>query len=151
MNFEQRVTIDAPRQQVWEFVMDVPRVVRCVPGAEDVEALGNDAYRGTLKIRVGPIALALKGDVQITERDEQAGKATMRADAADKRIGGAVKASMHLALDEKSPGSTELLITTDAQVLGKIGEFGQPVIRKKADQILAEFATNLKKELGTPS
>jgi carbon monoxide dehydrogenase subunit G len=38
-------------------------------------------------------------------------------------------------------------IDTDLAVLGKIGEFGQPIIRKKADALLAEFARNLRSAL----
>ena len=38
---------------------------------------------------------------------------------------------------------TRVQIDTDLAVLGKIGEFGQPVIRKKADTLLDEFARNL--------
>ncbi len=38
---------------------------------------------------------------------------------------------------------TDVEIRTDANVMGKLGEFGQAVIRKKADQIVQEFANNL--------
>jgi carbon monoxide dehydrogenase subunit G len=31
--------------------------------------------------------------------------------------------------------------------LGKIGEFGQPIIRKKADQMLQQFVENIKRQL----
>src|SRR5215212_4405573 len=123
--------------------MDVPRVARCVPGVESVEALGDDKFRGTLKVSVGPIKLALMGDIAITESDANGGRAAMRADAADKRVGGAVKATMEMLVKEATPETSDLTITTDAQVMGKIGEFGQPIIRKKADQIMQEFAKNL--------
>jgi carbon monoxide dehydrogenase subunit G len=73
----------------------------------------------------------------------------MRADAADKRAGGAVKAIMSMAASETpgNPNSTELLMETDAQVMGRIGEFGQPIIRKKAEQTMNEFAKNLQKAI----
>jgi carbon monoxide dehydrogenase subunit G len=71
----------------------------------------------------------------------------MRADAADKRVGGAVKATMDMQVDEASADTSNLTIVTDAQVMGRIGEFGQPIIRKKADQIMQEFAKNLSKEV----
>jgi hypothetical protein len=35
----------------------------------------------------------------------------------------------------------------DVEILGKIGEFGQPIIRKKADAILKEFVQNIRKQL----
>ena len=70
----------------------------------------------------------------------------MRAEAADRQAGGSVKASLTMSLTEIS-GGTQMLMETDAQVLGRIGEFGQPIIRKKADQVVGEFAGNLQKAI----
>jgi carbon monoxide dehydrogenase subunit G len=147
MKFEHSVSVQAPKQKVFDLLMDVPRVAKCVPGVESVEALGDDKYRGTLKVSVGPIKLALQGDISITDSDAASGKAAMRADAADKRVGGAVKAVMDMQVAEASADTSNLTIVTDAQVMGRIGEFGQPIIRKKADQIMQEFAKNLSKEV----
>src|SRR5437870_502168 len=138
MKFEHSATIAAPIDKVWAFLMDVPSVAKCAPGVQSVEPLGDDKYRGTINVSVGPIKLALAGDVSIVEKDEAAKKASMRADAADKRAGGAVKAVMSMSLSEAGAG-TELKMETDAQVMGRIGEFGQPIIRKKADQMMGQF------------
>ena len=145
MRFEHSAAIAASRARVWDLLMDVPRSARLVPGVESVEAAGPDRYRGTLRVQVGPVRLALEGDVAITARDAEAGTATMRVDAADARAGGAVRATLGLALSERD-GATELRITTDAQVLGRIGEFGQPIIKRKADQLMSEFAANVQAE-----
>ena len=147
MKFEHAIEMPAARDRVWAFVMDVPSVAKCVPGLESLESLGNDKYSATMKVRVGPIALALKSDLSIVEKDEAAGRAVLAVDAADKRIGGAVKAQMTMELSEATPTTTMLKITTDAQVLGRIGDFGQPIIRKKADQTVTEIAENMKKAL----
>ena len=146
MKFEHKATIAAPIDQVWKFLLDVPSVATCAPGVDSVEALGDDKYRGTLKVQVGPIKLALQGDVSIVSKDEAARTATMRADAADRRAGGAVKAVLNMALSEV-PGGTELRMETDAQIMGRIGEFGQPIIRKKAEQTMNEFSANLQKAI----
>ena len=149
MKFEQRATIQAPVDEVWAFLMDVPRVAMCTPGVDTVEPSGDGKYRGTIKIAMGPVRFSLAGDVSITERDEAARTATMLAEAADKRAGGAVKATMHMTLTEL-PGadpSTELKIDTDALLMGKSFEFGQPIIRKKADQLMTDLAKNIAKAL----
>jgi carbon monoxide dehydrogenase subunit G len=52
-----------------------------------------------------------------------------------------------MMLKELGPNETELLVETDVNILGKIGEFGQPIIRKKADSMLKEFVENIKKQL----
>jgi carbon monoxide dehydrogenase subunit G len=149
MKFEHVATIAAPVDKVWSFLMDVPSVAKCAPGVEEVEPLGDDRYRGTLKVSVGPIKLAMQGDVYIVERDDVAHKASMRADAADKRAGGAVKAVLSMALTDPPEGAsgTQLHLDTDATVMGRIGEFGQPIIKKKAEQMMNEFTKNLEQAI----
>ncbi|MHB8619667.1 MAG: SRPBCC family protein [Chloroflexota bacterium] len=51
-----------------------------------------------------------------------------------------------MTVRERAEAAT-LEISTQATVAGKLGEFGQPVIRKKADQMMAEFSRNVKEKL----
>jgi uncharacterized protein len=146
MKFEQTMALPADPDRVWDFVMDVRAVADCIPGIENVEPLGNDRYRMTVKVKVGPIALTLQSEIAIVERDAARRTARMRLDAADKRVGGAVKASMAMRLEPAADG-TALLVETDAQVMGRIGDFGQPMIRRKADQMLQEMAQNVRRSL----
>jgi carbon monoxide dehydrogenase subunit G len=151
MKFEQ--TIDLPGvspDRVWDFVMDVPSMAKCIPGCEGVEDLGNNRYKAVVKIKVGPIGLALASEISIVEKDEANRTASLLVEAADKRVGGAVKATMSMKLTPQGDGS-RLEVSTDANVMGRIGDFGQPIIRKKADQTLQEVAENLRKALATPA
>ena len=70
----------------------------------------------------------------------------MRADANDRTLGGGIRARMSLTLTPGDEG-TRLRVETDLAVLGKIGEFGQPIIKKKADALLQEFTRNLRSAL----
>ena len=142
MKLEHRVTVDAPRAKVWAVLMDLPVAARCVPGTRDI-ARDGDGVRGILDVRVGPVKLALGGTVAIESRDEAAGTARLRADAADQRIGGAVRAIVDLAVSGDAP--TELGITSDVAILGRIGELGQPLIARQADKVLAGFAECLRR------
>ena len=134
------------RERLWDFLMDVPTVGRCVPGVERIEAVDGSAYRGGLKIQVGPIRLSLEGTITVEETDREAGRARLRAEANDRRLGGGIRARLSLSLAPAEVG-TRVRIDTDLAVLGRIGEFGQPVIRKKADTLLEEFARNLRAAL----
>jgi carbon monoxide dehydrogenase subunit G len=150
VKFEQSVDLDADPQRVWDFVMDVPSVAKCIPGCSDVEAIGPDKYKAIVKVKVGPIGLSLASEISIVAKDEVAKTASLLVDSADKRIGGAVKATMSMKLTPQGTG-TKLDVETDANVMGRIGDFGQPVIRKKADQTLQEVAANLRSALATPA
>jgi uncharacterized protein len=148
MNLSHKITVAAPRAKVWEFLMDIPRVGKCIPGVESVEALGDNKYKGTVKQRVGPISVTLDGVMTIVEADEQAGRAAMTAEGSDKRIGGAVRAKMTMQVRELSPTETELSVDTDANIGGRLGEFGGAVIKKKADQTMEQFAKNISTQVG---
>lgn len=147
MKFQQKVTIDVGRERLWDFLMDVPRVAQSLPGVESVKELDSNTYEGTLKVRVGPIGLNLAGKIIVEERDKQNWKAALRAEAADRMAAGAVRGRTAMQLKEVGPSQTELIVDSDVNILGKIGEFGQPIIRKKADQMLTEFVQNIKKQL----
>ncbi|HWP35396.1 MAG TPA: SRPBCC family protein [Thermodesulfobacteriota bacterium] len=147
MTFVQRRTLAVERPRLWEFLMDVPAVARCLPGVEGLEAVDETTYRGTLRIQVGPVRLALEGTLAIEARDREGWRASLRADARDRRLGGGVRARMAMTLRPAGEGRTELVVETDLSVLGKIGEFGQPVIRKKADALLETFAANVEAAL----
>ena len=142
MKLEHRLTVDAPRTAVWAVLMDLPVAAGCVPGTRDIVVAG-DGVRGTLDVRVGPVKLALGGTVAVESRDEAAGTARLRADAADQRLGGAVRALVDLALTGDAP--TELRISSDVAILGRIGELGQPLIARQADKVLGGFAECLRR------
>jgi len=146
VKFTQRSTLAVERERLWDFLMDVPRVGRCIPGVEGIEAVSDSGYRGLLRVQVGPIRLSLEGTIAIEERDREAWRASMRAEASDRRAAGGIRARMTLELRPAGTG-TELSVETDLSVLGKIGEFGQPIIRKKADSLMQEFAANVEAAL----
>jgi carbon monoxide dehydrogenase subunit G len=149
LTFTQECVIPVDRQRLWDFLMDVPKVGHCVPGVHAVEAVDAHAYRGGLKVQVGPIRLSLEGTITVEEQDRNVWRARMRAEAHDRRLGGGIRARLSLTLATAEVG-TRVQIETDLAVLGKIGEFGQPLIKRKADALLDEFAGNLRAALLSP-
>jgi carbon monoxide dehydrogenase subunit G len=147
VKFNQSAKLPVGTEPLWRLLMDIPKVSSCLPGVESVEKMEDDTYQGTLKVRVGPISLSLQGKIILEEQNEQELRAALRAEAADRRAAGAVRGKSIMELKELGPNETELLVETDVNILGKIGEFGQPIIRKKADQMLNQFIENIKKEL----
>ena len=140
------ITVDADR--LWELLMDVPKVGRCIPGVESVLPIDANSYQGALKIQVGPIRLHFQGTITVEEQNREKMQASMRAEGSDKKIGGGVRARMTMTLTPAESGTT-LTVETDLNILGKLGEFGQPIIRKKADTLMQEFAANVGKALET--
>src|SRR5215831_11999795 len=97
MTFTQTCTITARRDVVWDFLLQAENVARCLPGVEAFKQLDEDNYEGTLRVRVGPIALALQGTLHVEARDREQWHGAMRAEAKDRRLGGGIRA--HLSME----------------------------------------------------
>jgi uncharacterized protein len=143
VNFEDRQVIASPRQELWDFLMQIEKVGECIPGCDSVRRVDEDAYETTMRITVRPIKLRFEALLQVVERDQANWAATMKADGAERGVGGTVHALFTMTLVELGEQETELVVNTDAKILGKLGEFGQPVMNKKAAAITQEFAQAL--------
>jgi carbon monoxide dehydrogenase subunit G len=70
-----------------------------------------------------------------------------RANGKDTVVQSHVKVELDLALIEMSPQVTQLQLTADVAVLGKLGTLGHSIIVRKGDEIVGQFATALRAEL----
>lgn len=147
MRMENRCVVPAGMDETWDFLLDVERAARCVPGVVDVASGDDGRYRGTLKARVGPIGVTLAGTVSVEEQDRESAMARFVVEASDRRVGGGVRTTLTMQLAVRSEGETEVCIETDTTFMGRLGELGQPVIRRKAQATIEEFARNLEAEL----
>ena len=150
MKLENRCLVPADIQRTWELIMDIPRAAACVPGMEEVVQEEDGSYRARMKVRVGPMGLTLAGTLQVLEQDSSKGEARFLIEASDRRVGGAVRADLLIQLHSGEGNQTELVLTTETTFIGRLGELGQPLIRRKANNTMEEFARNLAKQLSQP-
>ena len=151
MKIEHVCTIPVRRQSLWDLLMDVERVGKCFPGVEDVHANEDGTYRGTYRVRIGPVSLAFSGTMSIQVADPQNWYSSLRLEGSDRRVGGGVRADITASLIQVSPLETEIRISSDITFMGKLGEMGQSIIRKKADTMMQEFARNMGREASAPT
>jgi carbon monoxide dehydrogenase subunit G len=143
MLIENRQVIDAPRPELWDFLQQLEQVGECIPGVEGVRPVGPEQYEATMKVKVGSINLKFDAQLNVLERDREHWTAKMHAQGTERGVGGGAKATFTMTLAETEGGATELLMRTDARVLGKLAEFGQPVMQKKAEKITEQFARTI--------
>ena len=149
MQLENKCLVPADRDTTWELVMDIPRVAACIPGVNDVTPVGDDKFNAVMQVRIGPMRLSFSGTILIVDQDKQKGEARFRVEAADRRLGGSFRADMILRLNPLSETQTELSIESDVAFMGKLGELGQPLIRRKAGNTLEDFARNLSQQVNS--
>ena len=68
-------------------------------------------------------------------------------EASDRKVGGAVRADLLIQLRTDEGNQTELVLNTNTTFIGRLGELGQPLIRRKANNTMEEFARNLAQQL----
>src|SRR3954467_13141258 len=142
MKFENTFAVDAPIDEVHPTLPDVERVAPCVPGAEVLEKTGDNAYQGAIKVRVGPISMTYRGNVEIVERDDEGPRAVMRARARETRGQGTADARVDLNLEQEGP-TTKGTMTADVQLAGRAAAMGRGVIQDVSAKIVSTFAQNL--------
>jgi carbon monoxide dehydrogenase subunit G len=142
MRFENQFDVDAPLDEVWAAVLDVERVAPTVPGAQVLEQLGDDAYKVSIKVKVGPMSMTYKGEVEVTERDDAAHRAVMRARAKESRGQGTANADVTMVLSGDD-GHTSATLQTDVELSGKVATMGQGVLQDVSGRLVQTFAKNL--------
>lgn len=146
VEFQRSYDIDVPPDLLWPVVMDVHEVAACLDGVDELTVIDDDTYRGTLSVKMGPARFRFAGNVVVTERDSEAWKGVLQATASDSKSGGGFRASMTMQLDERGAGST-LGLTLETSFLGRIGQLGRPLIRKKITNMMDRFAQSLSERL----
>ena len=143
MKIEILSDVPASREATWALVMDIPKAASCIPGIKDITPDGEGKYQATLQARVGPMGMNLSGTITVLSQDADAGEAYFLVEANDRRVGGGVKTNMSMKVTAKSADETALEIIADTTFMGRLGELGQPLIRRKARNTLEEFSKNL--------
>lgn len=151
MKIEILSDVPASREATWALVMDIPKAASCIPGIKDITPDGEGKYQATLQARVGPMGMNLSGTITVLSQDADAGEAYFLVEANDRRVGGGIKTNMSMKVTAKSADETELEIRADTTFMGRLGELGQPLIRRKARNTLEEFSKNLSKLLSSGS
>ena len=147
MKFENTFEVEAPIDEVYATLLDVERVAPCVPGAEVIEKSGDDAYTIAIKVRVGPISMTYRGNVEIVERDDANHRAVMRARARETRGQGTADARVDLSLVQDGP-TTKGTMAADVQLAGRAAAMGRGVIQDVSAKIVSTFSQNLEAMLG---
>jgi uncharacterized protein len=142
LDLEHTFTVPASLDRTWAAFEDIESVAGCFPGAAVTEFSGDD-FKGTCKVKLGPIALTYSGSGTFVEKDREAGRFVIEAKGKDKRGNGTAGAHVTAQLTEEG-GSTKVDVTTDLAITGKPAQFGRGVMQDVSDKLLQQFVTCLK-------
>lgn len=147
MKLENSFEVAAPPEAAWELLMDVPRVVPCMPGAELIEVVDDSNWKAKMSVKLGPIGLMFDTDVKREEADEAARRVTLSAAAREVKNRGRAQATIASTLTS-SDGGTRIHVVTDLALSGPAAQYGRGVIQDVSTQLVTSFAECLQAQLG---
>ena len=152
MKVENRFEVGCDVERAWSALLDVPRVVLCVPGAELLSSEGS-VHKGRVSVRLGPVALKFNGTAEIVSADDADHVAKIQAKGADQQGRGNAGATTVMRVTALDAGRSEVTLETELQLSGMVAQYGRAsgVIAAVSDQIIGQFAAALQAQLGAES
>ena len=142
MLIKNEFEVAEPVEKVWQFFDNIPQVAACLPGAELTEDLGDDKYKGTVAVRMGPVRLQFAGTADITERDETGKRVVVHASGADEKGRGQASMVMTATLTRAARGTT-VGVTQDLQLSGAAAQYGRGMIGDVTAVLMRDFSANM--------
>jgi carbon monoxide dehydrogenase subunit G len=148
MQLENSFQVNAPPDRVFAYLLDINKVVGCVPGAELSEVVDPSTFKGKVKVKVGPITVAYSGTARISERSDADHTATLTAEGRETTGPGSARATAQMFVVAADGGST-VRIVTEYHVAGRVAQFGRGVMEDVSRRLVNEMASCIKTNVET--
>jgi len=146
MQLENSFQVGASPDQVFAYLLDVNKIVGCVPGAELSEVVDPTTFKGKVKIKVGPITVAYSGTARISERNDADRQATLTAEGRETTGPGSSRATAQMSVQTAGEGSL-VQIVTEYHVAGRVAQFGRGVMEDVSKRLIKDMANCIQANL----
>ncbi len=149
MRIDQSFTLPFPRAKVWAMLAKAEDVAPCMPGAALTEPVQGKQLKGEIRVKLGPIAAAFRGEAEY-ERDDLAFKGVIRGAGRDAKGDSRAKGEVSYRLAEEIVGAaTRVDIEVDFALTGTLAQFSRAdIVNDLAKRLTQDFARNLAAKLG---
>ena len=145
LKFEGTYQIRAPREKVWDFVIDPNKIGKCLPDLKSLEVAPDNSFTAIARVGVGFMKGDFKFQLAIVE---QTPPSHARLKGVGTGVGSSVNMDTSMDLLE-AEGSTKLTYKADVQIGGTLASVGQRVIGSTAEKTIADVFACVKKTLET--
>jgi carbon monoxide dehydrogenase subunit G len=146
MKLTNEFTVGADADTVWRTLLDMEGVAGCLPGATIEATDQEDTYKGSMRLKVGPMTVNYEGTATLTEVDEAAHRAVISLRARETKGQGTALATITNVVDE-ADGGARVRAETDLKVTGPQARFGRGVMEDVAGRVLRDFSSCLERQL----
>lgn len=143
MLIDNELVVRAPLDKVWAYMLDVPNLAPCLPGAELLGDDGNGTYDGKVLARLGPVKLSFTGKARIIEADEAAHRLVLHAAGAEDKGKGTADMMLTATLAPAAGGGTKMKVSQDLNISGAAAQFGRGMIADVTSVLMQSFAEAL--------
>ncbi|KUF11650.1 CoxG family protein [Pseudoponticoccus marisrubri] len=148
MQMSDSRTIQAPRDMVWQAILDPEVLKACVPGCTELTGTPEDGFDAVVVQKVGPVKATFKGHVTLSEMDKPE---KLRLSGEGKGgAAGFAKGGADVTLTEVEEG-TLLSYEVEAKVGGKLAQLGSRIIDGFAKKMADQFFQNFQDAIEGPS
>lgn len=140
-------TVAVPLERAWETLLDIERVAGFLPGAKIESAADEDGvYRGSMRVKVGPMVVNYQGTARLVKADEGEHVADIAVQARDTKGQGTASAVIRNRLVPEDDG-TRVIAETDLSITGRQAQFGRGIMQDVAGRMLDDFARRFEQYL----
>ena len=139
LKLENEFVVAAPIDVTWRALLDLERVASCLPGAKIEPGDAEGIYRGSMRVKLGPMTMTYNGTAEIGTVDEAARTAVFTVQGKEARGQGSAAATIRNRLAE-TDGGTQVTVETDLSVTGRPAQFGRGIMQDVAGAMLGDFA-----------
>ena len=143
MKIEGMHELHAPRDRVYDALIDPQILQRSIPGCESLEKTADNTYVATMKVGIGSVKGTFKGNVRL---EDMRPPEHYRLIVDGKGAPGFVKGTGDFNLQERD-GGTAIAYQGEMQVGGVIAGVGQRMIEAAAKMLASQFFKALDGEL----
>lgn len=148
MKLEHAFEVPASPDQTLALLLDVERVVPCMPGATLKEVVGDDTWKADMGVKLGPVAMQFLVDVKLLDRDDAAHTVTLGVSGRDTRGKGGAEGTVLSAMHPLEGGGTRVEMDTDLHFSGQVAQLGRPgVVQDVSNKLVDQFAACIKAQL----
>jgi len=144
VEIEGTYEIDAPRELVWEMVLDPDVLSRVMPGCEKLERTGENEYKGKMRIKVGPVDGVYQGTLNLSELRPLEG---FHLAVNGRGASGNIRGEGGLQLETAEDGGTLLRYVGQGEVSGRMASVGQRLTQSSARAITKQCLNNLDRQV----
>ena len=134
-------TVPLPAAEVWAFMVDLPALASCLPGAS-IEEHEGDRVKGKIAIKFGPMSAAFNGAARL-ERDDAAMQAVFRGAGQDSLSQSRANGDITYRLQALSPGETQVHVNLLYSLQGPWRSFRGPLVQDFVRRMIADFGNNV--------